>query len=401
MKKILAIFAALILVITVMPRAVNAASNAVARLEAKSVTISPQKRGKHRGKRAVRINAVKRNSQRRANARRTRASVRRFPQQKARRQQQARIRKQSRPVRIPVRRQVRGNRGNAQNGRVAIRRNGRRPLVKERIRRERVPVRPQRVRPGRSVAIWGGRDTDIRIYRERQRPVRTRRAIRIREPRYRDRYDDLWVVPVRRRIAPRRYVVRDPFVLFERQIVRNVYYADDDYYGYDPYYVYDDGPIYVRRPAPVFSVPYRRISTFQIGFSPLSFGFATYRAVPVAPVPYAVPVYYDGYYTGSRFYVDPYNEVVYDSAPYAEYGYWAPGYTTAYYGSGVYFNTDSSFYRRHRNLVNIGITTGAGAALGAFFSGRRGALIGAGIGAAAGAIYSYGIDPKDDPYRST
>ena len=57
-----------------------------------------------------------------------------------------------------------------------------------------------------------------------------------------------------------------------------------------------------------------------------------------------------------------------------------------------------SFYRRHRNLINIGIATGAGAGLGAILGGRRGALIGAGSGAGLGALYTYVLKAKKRRY---
>jgi hypothetical protein len=57
-----------------------------------------------------------------------------------------------------------------------------------------------------------------------------------------------------------------------------------------------------------------------------------------------------------------------------------------------------SFYRRHRNAVNVGIGTGAGALIGGVAGGKRGALLGAAIGAGGGAVYSYGIKPKKRRY---
>ncbi|MEO7674221.1 MAG: hypothetical protein ABIU09_09120 [Pyrinomonadaceae bacterium] len=53
-----------------------------------------------------------------------------------------------------------------------------------------------------------------------------------------------------------------------------------------------------------------------------------------------------------------------------------------------------SFYRRHRNAINIGIGTGAGALLGALIGGRRGAGYGALAGAGGSALYTYKIRPK-------
>ncbi|HEY0657973.1 MAG TPA: hypothetical protein VGD05_05850 [Pyrinomonadaceae bacterium] len=57
-----------------------------------------------------------------------------------------------------------------------------------------------------------------------------------------------------------------------------------------------------------------------------------------------------------------------------------------------------SFYRRHRNLINVGIATGAGALIGGILRGRRGAGIGALIGAGSGAVYTYGINKKKRRY---
>lgn len=57
-----------------------------------------------------------------------------------------------------------------------------------------------------------------------------------------------------------------------------------------------------------------------------------------------------------------------------------------------------SVYRRHRNLINMGIGTGAGALLGGLIGGRKGALIGAGTGAAGSAVYTYGINKKKRKY---
>jgi len=57
-----------------------------------------------------------------------------------------------------------------------------------------------------------------------------------------------------------------------------------------------------------------------------------------------------------------------------------------------------SFYRRHRNLINVGIATGAGALIGGIARGKRGAGIGALIGAGSGALYTYGINKKKRRY---
>ena len=57
-----------------------------------------------------------------------------------------------------------------------------------------------------------------------------------------------------------------------------------------------------------------------------------------------------------------------------------------------------NFYQRHRNLINIGIGTGAGALLGGVIGGRKGALIGAAAGGGGSALYTYKINPKKKRY---
>ncbi|MDQ6788571.1 MAG: hypothetical protein M3033_17340 [Acidobacteriota bacterium] len=72
----------------------------------------------------------------------------------------------------------------------------------------------------------------------------------------------------------------------------------------------------------------------------------------------------------------------------------APRYRTAGYTA---YNRPS-FYRRHRNLINVGIATGAGALIGGVARGRRGAGIGALSGAGAGALYTYVLNKKKRRY---
>ncbi|HEX8639154.1 MAG TPA: hypothetical protein VF692_13885 [Pyrinomonadaceae bacterium] len=73
--------------------------------------------------------------------------------------------------------------------------------------------------------------------------------------------------------------------------------------------------------------------------------------------------------------------------------------TNQYYATRGYSTyRRPSFYRRHRNLINIGIATGAGALIGGILRGRRGAGIGALIGAGSGALYTYGINKKRRRY---
>jgi len=57
-----------------------------------------------------------------------------------------------------------------------------------------------------------------------------------------------------------------------------------------------------------------------------------------------------------------------------------------------------SFYSRHRNLINIGIGTAAGALLGGLIGGRKGALIGTVAGAGGSALYTYKLNPKTNRY---
>ena len=57
-----------------------------------------------------------------------------------------------------------------------------------------------------------------------------------------------------------------------------------------------------------------------------------------------------------------------------------------------------SFYRRHRNAVNIGIATGGGALLGGLMGGRKGAGLGALIGIGSGALSTYKLNKKKRLY---
>ena|SRR5687768_2552439 len=58
-----------------------------------------------------------------------------------------------------------------------------------------------------------------------------------------------------------------------------------------------------------------------------------------------------------------------------------------------------SFYKRHRNLINIGIGTAAGALLGGLIGGKKGALIGTAVGAGGAALYTYKLNPKTRRYE--
>lgn len=70
-----------------------------------------------------------------------------------------------------------------------------------------------------------------------------------------------------------------------------------------------------------------------------------------------------------------------------------------YYSSrGYVAERRPSFYRRHRNLINIGIGTGAGAIIGGLIGGRRGLGIGALAGLGGSALYTYKLNPKKRRY---
>ena len=57
-----------------------------------------------------------------------------------------------------------------------------------------------------------------------------------------------------------------------------------------------------------------------------------------------------------------------------------------------------SVYQKHRNLINIGIGTAAGAILGGLIGGKKGALIGTAVGAGGSALYTYKLNPKTKRY---
>jgi outer membrane lipoprotein SlyB len=58
-----------------------------------------------------------------------------------------------------------------------------------------------------------------------------------------------------------------------------------------------------------------------------------------------------------------------------------------------------SYYRRHRNRINMAVGTGAGALIGGIAGGGKGALIGAGVGAGSSALYTYKLRKKKRVYR--
>ena len=58
-----------------------------------------------------------------------------------------------------------------------------------------------------------------------------------------------------------------------------------------------------------------------------------------------------------------------------------------------------SYYRRHRNRINMAVGTGGGALIGGLLGGGRGALIGAGVGAGSSALYTYKLNKKKRKYK--
>ncbi|MGD9589245.1 MAG: hypothetical protein AB7Q37_00720 [Pyrinomonadaceae bacterium] len=58
-----------------------------------------------------------------------------------------------------------------------------------------------------------------------------------------------------------------------------------------------------------------------------------------------------------------------------------------------------NIYDRHRNLINIGIGTAAGAIIGGLIGGKKGALIGTAAGAGGAALYTYKLNPKTKKYE--
>jgi hypothetical protein len=58
-----------------------------------------------------------------------------------------------------------------------------------------------------------------------------------------------------------------------------------------------------------------------------------------------------------------------------------------------------SYYRRHRNRINMALGTAGGAVVGGLIGGRKGMAIGAGTGLAGSALYTYKLKKKRRVYR--
>lgn len=78
--------------------------------------------------------------------------------------------------------------------------------------------------------------------------------------------------------------------------------------------------------------------------------------------------------------------------------YRTAAYRNRYYATRGYVARRPSFYRRHRNVINMAIGTGAGALLGGLIGGRRGAGLGALVGLGGSALYTYKLNPKKRRY---
>lgn len=65
----------------------------------------------------------------------------------------------------------------------------------------------------------------------------------------------------------------------------------------------------------------------------------------------------------------------------------------------VVCDDNRNIYDKHRNLINVGIGTAAGAIIGGLIGGKKGALIGSAAGAGGAALYTYKLNPKTKRYE--
>ena len=88
----------------------------------------------------------------------------------------------------------------------------------------------------------------------------------------------------------------------------------------------------------------------------------------------------------------------YRTRTYRTRSYRTRNYVNRSYSTQGYTYKRPSFYRRHRNVINMGIATGGGALLGGLIGGRRGVGLGALIGLGSGALYTYKLNKKKRRY---
>jgi hypothetical protein len=79
--------------------------------------------------------------------------------------------------------------------------------------------------------------------------------------------------------------------------------------------------------------------------------------------------------------------------------YRQPAYYSTYQPAYYSYSRRPSYYRRHRNVINMAIGTAGGAVLGGLLGGRRGVAAGALLGAGGSALYTYKLRPKRRYYR--
>jgi hypothetical protein len=69
------------------------------------------------------------------------------------------------------------------------------------------------------------------------------------------------------------------------------------------------------------------------------------------------------------------------------------------YGRVRYVETRKpSFYRRHRNRINMAVGTATGAIIGGLLAGKKGAVIGGATGLGGSALYTYKLNKKKKKY---
>lgn len=104
--------------------------------------------------------------------------------------------------------------------------------------------------------------------------------------------------------------------------------------------------------------------------------------------------------SGRNYRSNSYNSRNYSNRNYRSSRYNSRNYSNRNYRTRGYTYQRPSFYRRHKNIIDIGVGTGGGALIGGILGGRRGAGYGALIGAGSGALYTYVLRPKTKRARN-